>query len=71
MENSPAPGTPQTSHKAVIAGVGSAIMMFGTAWVMDVDPFTAKEAVSAGISSILLGGGLFGVTFVVPNRAKP
>lgn len=67
---SPAPGTPQTGTKAIITAVGSAVLSFGMAWVIDTDPFTAKEAAAAGISAIVLGGGLGGITFWVPNSPK-
>lgn len=67
---SPAPGEGQTGTKAIVAAVGSAVMSFGMAWVVDTDPFTAKEAVAAGIAAVTLGGGLGGITFWVPNRPK-
>lgn len=70
IEPSPAPGAPQTGTKAIITAVGSAVMAFAMAWVVDSDPFTAKEAVAAGVSALTLGGALGGITFTVPNKAK-
>lgn len=58
---------PKRPNKAIVTAVGSAVLTFGASWVADTDPFTAKEAVNAGIAAILLGGTLGGITFTVPN----
>lgn len=67
---SPAPGVPQTPTKAYTATALSVLATFGTAWVADVAPFTAKEAVASAIAALVAGGVIGGVTFLAKNKAK-
>lgn len=66
--NSPAPGTPQTGTKAFVSTALSVLALFGMAWIADVDPFTAKEAVGAGIGALVSGGVIGVVTYKVKNK---
>lgn len=70
MVNSPAPGTPQSPSKAIVAGLVSGLAIFVGIWVADTDPFTAKE-VAAGIVTAVIGSGLTGGgAFWVANKPK-
>lgn len=67
-ENSPAPGTPQTKTKAYVATALTVGVAFVLQWVADSDPFTAKEAAEAAVTS-LVAGGLVGVpTAIIRNK---
>ena len=67
----PVPADPARPFKAYIATAVSALSIFVTAWVSDVDPFTSKEIAAAVVAS-LIGAGLTGVgTFAIANPAKP
>lgn len=61
---------PARPNKAYVSAIGSALLTFGATWVADEDPFTLKEAVQAGISAVLLGGALGGITFSVKNPKR-
>ncbi len=67
---SPAPGVPQTPHKAVWTTIGSFVGLCLTFWIADTDPFTAKDAgemvLTAGIGSGVLGLG----TYKIKNRRR-
>jgi len=67
---SAAPGTPQTSTKAVVATLLSAVAGFVTYWVADKDPFTAKEAGNAVLLAIGASGLTGGGTWVAQNKPK-
>jgi hypothetical protein len=67
---SPAPGTPQTGTKAVVAAVVSAVVAFIMYWVVDPGAFTGADVVEALVAAVL-ASGLTGVpTYVIPNRTK-
>lgn len=65
---SPDPGVPQTPTKALAGGVLSGIIFFVGQWIIDTDPFTAKEIANAAIGAVV-ASGLTGVTtYAVKNR---
>ena len=67
----PVPADPKRPLKAYVATAVSALSIFVTAWVSDVDPFTAKE-IGAAVVAALLGAGLTGAgTFAIKNPPKP
>lgn len=70
MNDSPAPGTPQTPTKAWVATGLSFVAGVVGFWIADEDPFTAKEVAQAcltsGISCGIIGVG----TWAVPNKRK-
>lgn len=67
---SPAPGTPQTNHKAVWTAASTFALAFLAFWVGDADPFTLKDAGEA----VLFAAGSSGVagygTYKVRNRVR-
>lgn len=67
---SPAPGTPQTSTKAYVAGALAFAAAFVTYWIADVDPFTAKEMGEAALSGAVAAGLIGGGTHAVKNKPK-
>lgn len=67
---SPAPGTPQTSTKAIAATVLTFITAFAGIWIADVDPFTSKEFVGALVTAAIGAGITGGVTRQVKNSRK-
>ena len=67
----PVPADPKRPFKAYIATAVSALSIFVTAWVSDVDPFTSKE-IAAAVVAALIGAGLTGAgTFAIANPPKP
>ena len=70
-EHSPAPGTPQTPYKAYVATALTVVSGFVLAWVADTDPFTAKEAASAAIMSLVAGGVVGLPTYLTKNKPTP
>lgn len=58
---------PKRPWKAYISTAGTVVGTFVAAWVADTDPFTAKEAATAGISALIAGGLIGGITFQVRN----
>ncbi len=70
MTDSPAPGTPQTGTKALVATVLTAAAAFVVYWVADKDPFTAKDIGEAALSALVASGLTGAGTFGTQNRAK-
>ena len=67
----PVPADPKRPWKAYVATGVSALSIFVTAWVADVDPFTSKE-IAAAVVAALIGAGLTGAgTFAIANPAAP
>ena len=69
-EHSPEPGVPQTGTKAYIATLISFVVSFAGMWVVDTEPFTNKELVSALIASAVVCGLTGGGTYVTKNWKK-
>lgn len=67
---SPAPGTPQSAHKAYIATALTAIGTFVSFWIADVDPFTAKEIGQGCLLALIASGLTGGATFGVRNHRR-
>jgi hypothetical protein len=67
---SPAPGTPQTSDKAIWSAVVGFLVAVGGYYVADDDPFTRKELVEAFLLGLIATGLTGGVTFAVKNKPK-
>ena len=68
-DHSPDPGTPQTGTKAWAAAASTAASLFVAAWVGDVPPFTANDALQAAAAAAT-GSGIVGmVTYWVRNKA--
>lgn len=67
----PAPGTPQTNHKAYVATAMSFLGVFLTAllaeWT-DTDPLSARDFVVALAAGVVSGGVTGGLTWQVKNR---
>lgn len=61
---------PKKPWKAYVPTALSAVALFAMAWVSDEDPFTAKEAVSAGVGALVTSGVIGGLTFLTPNPKK-
>ena len=71
MANSPAPGTPQTGTKAMVATGVAFLVIFVGSWIADTDPVTGKE-VAQWIITALIGSGLTGgATYRTRNKALP
>lgn len=69
-DTSPAPGTPQTATKALVATVLTAVTVFVSAWIAD-DNGTSTQEVLSWIVSALVAAGVVGYpTYQVKNRAK-
>jgi predicted TIM-barrel enzyme len=70
MDDSPAPGTPQTGTKAYVATALSAAAVFAGIWIKDTDPFTMKEAVQAVLTALVASGVVGIPTYYTRNKAK-
>jgi len=65
---SPAPGTPQTKTKAMVATALSFVTIVAAAWIAD-DGGVSGQEIIAWVVSGLVGSGLTGVaTSQVPNK---
>ena len=69
-DNSPAPGTPQTSTKAVVASVFSGVSTAVALWIADTPPVTSKEVVGWIIAGVVASGLAGGATYATKNKAK-
>lgn len=67
---SPAPGTPQTPTKALVATVLTVVGAFLTAWIADDGGANFQEVLTWAISALVTGGVVGAGTFQVKNRAK-
>ena len=67
----PVPADPKRPWKAYIAAALAGLSTFVTAWVSDVDPFTAKEIGAAVVAALIAAGATGGFTFAVANPPKP
>lgn len=65
---SPAPGTPQTGTKGLVAGIVAFVVAFGLYYVADEDPFTKKEIVEALLLALVGSGLTGGATYVARNK---
>lgn len=68
--HSPAPGTPQTGTKAVVATAVSFVCAFVALWVADTGHFTPKEIAADIVASAIASGLTGGAAFVVKNKPK-
>jgi hypothetical protein len=68
MENSPAPGTPQTKAKAVAATGLAFVTIVVSAWIADDGGVTGKEIVAWVVSGLIGSGLTGGVTAAVRNK---
>ncbi len=67
---SPAPGTPQSPTKAIVATVLAAAAAFVTYWVGDPGSFTAKDAGEAALAALFASGLVGGSTYAAKNTAR-
>lgn len=58
---------PKRPYKAYATAAVSAVGTFVAAWVMDTDPFTAKEAGEAALMAVVASGVTGGVGFTIRN----
>lgn len=70
QDESPAPGVPQTGHKAWTAAAGVALSTFITGYVADVPPFTANEALTLAGAAISASGLVGLATYYIKNRLR-
>jgi len=70
-DTTPAPGTPQTGRKAYVAAALAGVGTFVTAWIVDTDPFTGKEAAAAALGAAAVVAPIVGIpVYWLKNRAK-
>ncbi len=61
---------PKRPWKAIASAVGAAAFAFGSYWIADQDPFTAKEAGDAALLALAASGITGGATYRVTNPTK-
>lgn len=67
---SAAPGTPQTSTKAVAATVLAFLTIVVSAWISDDNGTSTKEIISWIVMGLIGSGLTGGATYQVKNKAK-
>ena len=67
----PVPADPKRPWKAYAAAALAGVSTFVTAWVSDVDPFTAKEIGAAVVAALIAAATTGGLTYAVKNPPKP
>jgi hypothetical protein len=67
---SPAPGTPQTPHKAVAAAVLAFLTILVSAWIADDNGASGQEILGWIVEAVIGSGLTGGVTFQVKNKPK-
>lgn len=70
MNNSPAPGTPQTPYKAYAATTLAFVTIFVSAWLADDNGADFQEVLTWVISAFVGSGITGGVTYQTKNKAK-
>lgn len=70
--NSPEPGTPQTSAKAIASGVTGSAVAFLSALIPAAEDnvVTGQEWLTVALFTVIGAAAAFGITWAVPNKAK-